>query len=79
MFGVLWVIAKWLLIVSSVLAYVDVGPGGEYVGSVVNGLKAWLITIDWASVWVTIKTGIAEAALWLSEQLKNIAEIKEND
>jgi hypothetical protein len=41
---------RWSFVAACVLAYVEVGPGGEALGNVIEAFKGILLSIDWESL-----------------------------
>lgn len=68
MFPVIWKILEWSLVAAAVLTYVEIGPGGDSLGAIVNSLKDILIDIDWSSLGHSIGGHIQNLAgnLWES-------------
>lgn len=75
MFSLLFSVAKYIVVCAGVLVYVELGPGGEYVGNMVDAVKAALITVDWAGLWVDIKA----ALLGLLDSLSGVMESSPNN
>jgi len=53
---------RWALVAACVTAYVEVGPGGEALGNVVDAIKGVLLSIDWATLWGSVSVELEKAA-----------------
>ncbi len=58
--SVVWKTLEWALVAAAVLVYVEIGPGGEALGSVVHTFKNLLLQVDWSSLTSTVMQEIEQ-------------------
>ena len=47
-------VLKYTFVTAAILTYIEVGPGGEHVASLVNTFRDVLLAIDWSSIGASI-------------------------
>ncbi len=45
---VLWLAVRYAFITALVLTYVDLGPGGAYLGKMIDAFRGYLGQVDWS-------------------------------
>ena len=53
---------RWAFVAACVAAYVQVGPGGEALGNVVEAIKGVLLSIDWETLARSVSGELEKAA-----------------
>ena len=61
-------VLKLLFIAALVLAYVEIGPGGQALYAIVDAFKDAILGVDWNSVADNIKASFDEAAASAKER-----------
>jgi hypothetical protein len=59
----LFQVLKFVLIVAAVLAYTEIGPGGEVLASMIGSTKELILSVDYADWW----EGVSENLRGFSE------------
>lgn len=54
-------IVKYLVVCSLCLVYVEAGPGGEYVGNIVEAMTSEFSKVEWSVLFESIKDNLALA------------------
>lgn len=65
-------VIRWALVTAAVLTYIEIGYGGESLGSIVSAIKQVLINIDWASLLNEIWLHIKELANVILDQVSKL-------
>lgn len=47
---ILWQVVKYAFVTALVLTYVDLGPGGEYLGKLIDAFRGYLAQVDWGVI-----------------------------
>ncbi len=47
---IMFKLLKWSVVTAAILAYVEIGPGGEALGEIVNVMKQAMLEVDWQSI-----------------------------
>jgi len=58
---------KYFVICSLCLVYVEAGPGGEYVGNIIETMVAEFSNVNWSSIFTSIKDNLVMIYERLSE------------
>lgn len=53
-------ILKTVFLVAAVLAYVEIGPGGDLVWSMINSTKELMLSVDYADWWNATLTNLKD-------------------
>lgn len=46
----LWQVLRISFSTALVLAYVELGPGGEYLGNLIDAFKSYIVAVDWNAI-----------------------------
>ncbi len=47
---ILWHVLRISFSTALVLAYVELGPGGEYLGNLIDAFKGYIVAVDWNAI-----------------------------
>lgn len=47
---ILWQVLKYAFVTALVLTYVDLGPGGVYLGKLIDSFRGYLAQVDWGVI-----------------------------
>lgn len=71
MIYILWKIVKQAFITSLVLTYVEIGPGGEALGALIDGMKSYFMAIDWNTFFANLVHFVATSLHTTMENLRS--------
>jgi hypothetical protein len=71
---ILWHILRLSFSTALVLAYVEIGPGGEYLGVLIDTFKSHIVSIDWNGIGLKVLNVVIGILRDLPDLIRNVTE-----